>query len=59
MGSLEGTLDFMKGTFSGIGRQVTLRSFDSILDMFINDEDQIKGGEDQEGAELEAGSTNE
>jgi NurA domain len=42
----------MKGTFSGIGRQVTLRSFDSILDKFINDEDQIKGDEDHEGAEL-------
>lgn len=44
----------MKGTFSGIGRQVTLRSFDSILDKFINDEDQIKGDEDHEGAELGA-----
>jgi NurA domain len=49
---LEGTLNLMKGTFSGIGRQVTLRSFDSILDKFVNDEDQIKGEEDHEGAEL-------
>ena len=34
---------------------MTLRSIDSILDKFVNDEDQIKGDEDHEGAEL--GST--
>ena len=50
--SLKGTLDIMRNTFSGIGKQVALRSFDSILDKFINDEDQIKGDEDHEGAEL-------
>ena len=49
---LEETFSLMKGTFAGIGREVTLRNFDSILDKFINDEDQIKGEEDHEGAEL-------